>query len=136
MHLTSQNVDTVFRSCLWSEEDVKMFSREELIKRSILIKGVVINIGFRPEGIEKHRESIILMLSDLSADFDSGSSFLLAAQDKFGNMWGEHRNVDQLICLGLAIDRIEFMMERELWDLFPGGVPYFKVKRGDKDADA
>jgi hypothetical protein len=36
--------------------------------------------------------------------------------------------MDELVCLGLAIGRIAFLMPREMWEMLPGGMPYIVVK--------
>jgi hypothetical protein len=36
--------------------------------------------------------------------------------------------MDELVCLGLAIGKVEFQMTRDMWSILPGGVPYFSVK--------
>ena len=57
-----------------------------------------------------------------------GWSFLNFCQDGKGELWtGVHKICDCLICLGLAIGKVNFLLPRELWDVLPGGVPYLQI---------
>ena len=74
------------------------------------------------------------MLAELSDDFKTsgggGMSFLNACMDKHGNQWtGMHLRQEQLVQLGIAIGEVEYAASREMWRLFPGGMPYFVVKQ-------
>lgn len=124
MELTSENVKEVFMKCLFKEgEDTSNF---------IPAKSVMTNVGFNPERIKENESKIIELLSGLPDDFKTsgggGMSFLNACVDKSGNQWGEHQNIDQLLCLGIAIDKVSFPMPREFWNALPGGMPYVQVK--------
>lgn len=122
MELTGINVDKIFRACLFNEgEDTS---------NHVLAHGVRHKVGFHPGRLEEHRGDIESMLSQLSDDFtkQGGMSFLNACITKDGEHWGEHPTVDQLVCLGLAIGKVEYCFPRESWNILPGGMPYFSVK--------
>ena len=54
-----------------------------------------------------------------------GMSFLNMCNDINDEQWtGAHRVMDQLICLAVALDLGNVMLE-ELKGILPGGVPYF-----------
>jgi hypothetical protein len=57
-----------------------------------------------------------------------GATFLNACVDKNGTQWGEHRNIDQLLCLGIAIGKVSFPMPKEMWSMLPGGMPFVQYK--------
>jgi hypothetical protein len=44
-----------------------------------------------------------------------------------GKQWGEHSNIEELLCLGTAIGKVHFQFPRDMWSMFPGGMPYFSV---------
>lgn len=124
MELTAKNVNQVFLDCLFKSEDDP--------SKGVEATGVIFKCKFNPERLESHRENIKSMLGQLPGEFmektGGGWSFLNACMTKEGTHWGEHTSIDKLICLGLAIGKIEFCMDKEYWKLFPGGVPYFVVK--------
>ena len=92
------------------------------------------NVGFRPERLELNRFAIIELLLQCNENFmetskAKGYSFLAFCEDKNGEQWtGMHSVCDNLICLGLAIDKIVFLFPREIWSALPGGMPYLQIK--------
>lgn len=130
MQLTSQYVETVFKDCLWQETNG--LSQEELIALSVVVKGITNKFGFPKDRLELHRQDIIDMLNELPSEFHEkgggGWSFLNACEDKSGNQWtGEHRIMEQLFVLGMAIGAVQCLVPRELWAALPGGMPYYVI---------
>jgi hypothetical protein len=125
MELTSENVEKVLLKCL--------FKDGEDTSNAKIVHGVMMNVGFHPERLEENKADIIDMLSQCHPNFMSNSeskgwSFLMFCQDKNENQWtGLHSMCDNLICLGMAIDKVKFMLPRELWVALPGGVPYLQI---------
>jgi hypothetical protein len=123
MDLTAENVSNVFKSCLFNEgED----STSHVVGEAVKMK-----VGFHPQRLEDHRIDIELMLNQLPDQFKVGTgdgySFLEACFTAEGKHWGEHSNIDQLLSLGNAIGKAKFLMPRVMWQIFPGGMPYFVV---------
>ena len=58
-----------------------------------------------------------------------GWSFLNAHEDKDGVQWGEHKVIEVLVCLGIAVGHARFLLPRKMWSMAPGGMPYFCVSR-------
>lgn len=123
MKLTSENVWEIFRDCL--------FKNEEPHDNAIMVKGVVATFGFHPDRLEKHRDDIFDMLKQLPDQFQmesgGGWSFIKAPFDKDNNQWGEQRNAEQLLALGMAINKVKPCMTGLFADMLPGGVPYYVV---------
>lgn len=124
--LTAANVEATFMDCL--------FKDGEDTRNHIIAEGLVNTVGLNPDRIEQHRQKIHDMLSELPDPFKQshggGWSFLNACYDKYDNQWtGLHLTMEQLVQLGIAIGEVEFLMDRELWGVFPGGMPYFVVKQ-------
>lgn len=121
MRLTSANVEAVFKDCLTN-------------KKTFVVKGVSMSVAFDEQKVEAHKEDIIAMLSQTATEFHAsgggGWSFLNLCIDSTGTQWTDfHLMVDELICLGLAIDAVEFTFkQRELWQCLPGGMPYITIK--------
>lgn len=126
MELTSENVNAVIKDCL--------FEKEEDTSKAKFVKGVMLNFGFHPDRLEKHREDVKKMLAELPVEFTEshgggGWSFMQACVNRNGEQWGEHHTIDQLLCLGLALEEVDLVFPREMWPELPGGMPYFVVKQ-------
>lgn len=119
MRLTSENVEAIFKDCLTDE-------------RIFIVQGVVISASFDRKKVETHEEEIMQMLMQLPAQFHRpggcGWTFLNMCIDRDGNQWTDfHQMQDKLVCLGRAIGAVEFVMPRDLWKVFPGGMPYIVI---------
>lgn len=124
MKLTAKNVDDTFIKCLYET------TPHDLDKVNV-ISGVMMRVGFDPDKLKDQTDNISGMLSELSDDFKKsgggGMSFLNACVDREGTQWGEHADIDKLVCLGLATGKIEYAVPSELWNSLPGGMPYLLV---------
>ena len=123
--LNSDKVTEVFLDCL--------FKDGEVTDHYVRAEGIMTNVGFNPESLESHKAEIEEMLAELPNEFQKsgggGWSFLNACNDKNGNLWtGEHRVMEQLILLGIAIGKASFQLPREVWSALPGGMPYLVVE--------
>jgi hypothetical protein len=123
--LNAEAVSTIIKSCLFKEgEDTANHVKAE---------GVVSAMGFHPDRLKAHAAQIGELLAELpeqfQADTGGGWSFLNACMDKDGNQWGEHRNIDELLMLGIATGQAKILMPRNMWSMFPGGMPYFVVTK-------
>lgn len=121
--LTSEAVEAIFNDCLFKDgEDHTNFVEGE---------GIMVRVGFHPARLESHREEILNLLLCLPEKFrkskGGGWSFLNACTTQDGRLWGEHRNVEQLLVLGVATKQARILMPRSMWAIFPGGMPYFVV---------
>lgn len=121
MTLTAENVETVFMNCLFLEgEDTS---------QAKIVKGIVSEYGFHPQRLESYKVKIAEMLGCLPDEFredkGGGWSFLNACNTKDGYQWGEHRNIEQLLALGIATQQAKMLLPREMWHVLPGGMPYF-----------
>ena len=115
--LSAQKVNDIFMDCL--------FKNGEDTTNHIAVKGIQINVGFNPEKIKTHRKEIASLLNDLPDEFNEGWSFLNAAIDKNGHHWGEHKDMEQLFLLGMAIEKVKECFPRDMWSSLPGGMPYY-----------
>ena len=123
--LSADNVHDIILKCL--------FKPDEKTDGSVIVEGVRLKIGFDPVRLEAQRVAITEMLSQLPDVFmqniGSGWSFLNACNNNNGEQWADaHATIDELLCLGLAINKIAYNMPRALWQSLPGGMPYFYVK--------
>jgi hypothetical protein len=128
MILTAQQVNEVLIDCLFRDDEDRT---DHVVGEAVMLKA-----GFHPGRLEQHKSDIMEMLLDLPSEFlqsqGGGWSFLNACVTREGNQWGEHRNIDELLALGVASGQAEIQLPREVWSALPGGVPYFVVKDGDR----
>lgn len=117
--LTSDNVNKTFMDCLSDNAD-----------EVVVVEGVVHTVSFDKEKLESHREEVRAMLDELTPEFrksvGGGWSFLNACLNKDGEQWtGLHLIMEQLFQLGEGLGLIVCQMPRNMWDILPGGMPYY-----------
>lgn len=122
--LSSKRVEEIFMDCL--------FKDGEDMTKHIKAEGIMSNVGFNPERLEKYKGEIIAMLNELPDSFKEtgggGMSFLQACVDKHGNQWTSFlRTMEQLFQLGIGIGKVKCQLPREYWSTLPGGMPYYVI---------
>lgn len=124
MILTADNVGFIFRDCL--------FRDGEDTTNAVKTEGITCKFWFHPERLKSHKAEIIEMCDELPDSFKissgGGCSFLNLYINRFQEQWtGDHRQMEQLMVLGLASEKIQLLTKRELWEILPGGMPYITV---------
>ncbi len=126
MKLTADNVKKTARYC---------YLKPRTEARSIEVvevEGLASRFLFHRGRLAERTADIVEMLGQLNENFHeaggNGWTFLNACVDREGNRWGEHVDVELLVCLGIAIGQAEWIFPREMWYCLPGGLPYFRVK--------
>jgi hypothetical protein len=135
IELLPDNVEKTFRDCLFKDGEIENGSPKEpgkLVKCEVIMN----NYGLNKDRVELHRQEIIEMLSQLPDQFQEkgggGWSFLNMCNRKDGEQWtGLHSVMEELVALGMAIERVKFQMPREMWGVLPGGMPYLVVLKGE-----
>lgn len=129
MNLTTENVDLVMRDVLYKDHEVV---DGQVPEGAVVVKGLIHDFGFHPERLEARREDVKSMLLQLPNDFmksgGQGASFFGACMTKDGELWGQHRDIELLLCLGLGLKLAKFVFGRDMWQCLPGGMPYFFVE--------
>jgi len=98
----------------------------------IEVEGVRSKFGFHPRRIKTHENQIIEFLQELPPQFHKNSgggwSFLNLCNTKDGEQWtGFHLRMEQLVCLGMAIGKMKYLLPKEVWSALPGGMPYVMI---------
>lgn len=123
MELTSKNVHIILIDCF--------FESKEDVTDPVMVEGVMRNLGLNRARLISHKKEILSMLKELPENFQKdiggGWSFLNACVRKDGVQWGGQESVDELLCLGLGINAIEYCLPRDVWNVLPGGMPYFSI---------
>lgn len=121
--IDANEVHAILMDCLFREGEPQT--------DPVVTEGIMHKFGFHPDRIAGHAERIHELLLNLSEwfreDKGGGWSFLNACHDADGNHWGEHRNMDELFVLGLAAGKCRSTLPRNMWDVLPGGMPYYSV---------
>ena len=124
--INPERVNELFTDCLFKEgENIGNYVKVD-------VEGITRTVEFHPERLESHRTEIIAMLDELPDEFKEsgggGMSFLNACNDKHGNQWtGFHQRMEQLFQLGIGINAAKCLMPREMWEVLPGGMPYYVI---------
>lgn len=116
--LTAEAVGAIYSDCVPGEDfegDVQT------------VAGIKNEFRFDPAKIAAHKAEIKALLDELPPEFKDGMTFLNACVDKNGEQWGEHVHVECLFALGMAAKLARFTMERKIWEMLPGGMPYITV---------
>ncbi len=126
MELTAENVNNIFTQCLAEDGEGE---------NVVLIGGVVNNFALDKFWVNENKEDIKSMLLQLDDNFmndgGGGWTFLNMPMRADGVQWGEQRNAEQLLVLGIACELANYLMPREMWKMFPGDMPYIAVNRKD-----
>jgi hypothetical protein len=121
VQLTSTAVTEVFRACLVDPGTEDAIEVDGIVHKAMLSKPL----------LEENKGKIEAFLAELPSEFQEkgggGMSFLNACNDKHGMQWGEHVNMEQLFMLGLGIERVKCLLPRDMWEVLPGGMPYYVV---------
>lgn len=91
------------------------------------VEGVDKDYAFDPTRLKECEHEIIEQLEGLPDNFKKGWSFLEACMNREGVQWGEQANVEELMVLGIALDKVKYCLPRDVWYMLPGGMPYFEV---------
>lgn len=131
--MNANRIEEIIMDCLFEKDEIDENGKP--LTPFIEAEGVMDTFAFNPDKIAKHKEEIKSILSELDDSFmigkGGGMSFLNMCMDKHGIQWGEHMHVDQLIALGIAAGFVKYCMPRDMWRMFPGGMPYVQVDLGE-----
>lgn len=121
--ISTEELEGLMAHCLFTEEEVAQGEDDSAVKA----EGIIGNFGFHPGRLDEVKEKVKGMLQQLSDTFKEGWSFLNMCMTKDGQQWGEHRNMEQLVVLGMACGYVKYCFPRSMWDVLPGGMPYIII---------
>jgi hypothetical protein len=123
--LNSKEVLGLLKWCLFSDQDRTSQKME--------VEGVLHKFVLHRGRLASKRRLIEELLGELPREFrrsdeGGGASFLDACLDHRGEQWTDlHQVMEALFVLGIAIEKVEFRVGREMWPLLPGGMPYLVI---------
>ena len=108
MKIDASRVNAVLRDCLYENAELSRDSGVVQVPAdAVIVQGVMCNFGLHPGRLQSHAEEIKAWLAALPKMFrqteGGGWSFLQACMDSDGVQWGEHNNMDELLCLGMGL---------------------------------
>lgn len=133
--IDARRVNEIFEDCLFKDEET--LDNNEFTSKPILIKGITMYVGFNSERLNENKDEINDLINKLHPNFKKGWSFSnMCLTDNDNNIWtGSHRTMEELLILGLAIKKIEYCCDRDMWSIFPDGMPYIRVICEEKTND-
>jgi hypothetical protein len=131
--ISAARVEEIFRDCLYKDEEMAGVPEGEAPEGVVIVEGIISRFGLHPERLESHRDEVHTMLLNLpeqfQADKGGGWSFLQACDDRNGVQWtGLHQTMGDLFVLGIGLGLAKYLLPREMWSAFPGGMPYLAVE--------
>lgn len=120
--IDANRVQEILFDCFLNENEIK---NDKPAISFIKVTGIVRNFGFSPDRISSHKQEIKEMLDQIE-NLPEGISFLNfgMCKDLGGQLWGGHINYEQLVVLGIAAGYLFYLLPKDMWSIFPGGVPY------------
>lgn len=128
MSINPARVEEIYASCLAEElpEDDPNY---------LITEGILRSTAMDKAKLDTHRDEVAEILGQLPMTYrppkvggGGGWSFLNACFDKNDEQWtGLHQTMDMLFQLGIGLGMASWLGGRELWEAFPGGMPYVSV---------
>ncbi len=130
MELTKENVSKLFVKCLFTEKEVEEATKAgETVPtlEAVIVHGAVGSFGLHPERLKTVREEVVSLLQQLPEEFHEGTTFLNAVLTKDCTPWGEQRNANELLVMGMGLGYVKEMLPKQFRHSLVGGVPYYQV---------
>ncbi len=135
----ANQITTVLIDCFYRGEEIKDDASGQPIlpEDAVIIEGMTMKFGLHPDRVKAHAAEIHDLIAKIVADDflvgkGGGYTFLNLCMDRDGEHWGEHKNCEELIVLGMAVGRAGYCLPREVWSVLPGSVPYVWFSNTDK----
>ena len=138
--IDANRISEIMKDVLYTKEELVGMKPGEIPEGCIVVNGIMNNFGFHPERLKSHEDEIVGMLEQLPYQFrekgthekaGGGWTFLNACADREDNLWGQHKDVEILFCLAIGLKRAQWVTPREMWGMFPGGMPYVSINVSD-----
>ena len=135
--LTAENVTRITGDCLFKSDEVPkdLDDTQRAVwaaQNAVIVEGVMKTFAFNPKQIEAHREEIASLIRQTPTEFHKsgggGMSFLNLCVRADGVQWGEHHHIECLVCLAKACGLGSYLLSRDMWQAFPGGMPYVQFE--------
>ena len=126
----AESVDRIMLDSLLKEEEVIGGSPKD----AVMVQGITATFGFHQGRLLSHKPELAALANKMPLSFHKegggGASFLNLCEDRDGELWGQHRDMQDLVVLCIGVGIAEYCASRELWGLLPGGMPYIGFDTG------
>ena len=125
----SQIVEDLLRYCLFKPSE-RIMAHGEIPNNAVMVEGVVSMYGLHPDRLEESREKVVELIEELVddgflVDKGGGQSFLNLCKNRAGDQWTSfHKVMEAFMCLAMGLDLAGFCAPSDMWEAFPGGMPY------------
>ena len=125
MRLTAENVSRIFKDCLSTDKKGKDVTRVPAVLENV-------EFAFDTSKLSIYKKEIESMINELPEKFHErnggGWSFLQLCMKRDESQWtGLHFVMEQLLCLGVGIKAMKYLLPRQMWSVLPGGMPYVAI---------
>ena len=121
MRLTTENVEAVLNRCLYIPGS---HPSHEVIN----IEGFKNDFSFYSQALNQEKENIECLLAQLPSNFKEGWSFWEMYRTNDGRNWAtSFKSMEALMVLGIAINKIRYLLPKDSWWSLPGSAPYVVV---------
>lgn len=110
---------------------------------AIVVEGIVNNFAYHPQRLEAARPKVAQLIREIVSDEflkskGGGFSFMSLCEDRSGEQWGEHPDMETFMCLAIGLKLAGYCVPKMLWPALPGGMPYvwFDDSQGREWSDA
>lgn len=129
--ISCKRITEILMDCLFDEEDLDLEGEPKHSIEKVFVESINIKFCLKVDKLREHGNEIKEMLSHLpdefKADKGGGWTFTNMLTLKDGSQWGEPKNANELIALGLGTGNISYLFERDMWKDLPGRVPYILI---------
>lgn len=118
-------VTALFMKVLYADEEAAVMPPPD----AETVHGIAHRFAFHPGRLREARAEVVALIDEIVPDAflqgRGGWSFLKLCIDRNGELWtGLHLVMEQLLVMGIALDLAGYCLPRDLWQAFPGGMPY------------
>jgi len=128
--LTGDALDVVMKDVLALQEETIWREGTQQLEQPQdfhIVHGLVSAFSLHKQRLELHRPQVIYWLSLLNKTFrENGWTFMQVPYLADGIQWGDRRDADILMVLGMGLELVYPLLPRELDSSLAGGFPYFK----------
>lgn len=116
-------------SSLTSEAVQTLFEQSVRESGGVFVEGIRSSAYLDVTGKEQQISELLVELpNEFQASKGGGWSFLNACLTRDGEQWTDlHLVMEKLFMLGIAAGKARWLMPRDMWKAFPGGMPYVVV---------
>lgn len=101
---------------------------DDLPPGGVVVEGIVNTFVFHPERLMEAAPKVKEMLTRIGClnTNEDGKAFVSLCQEIDGTLWGQHRDMEGLVCLALGLGWAQGVFPREFWSALPAGLPIYR----------